>query len=67
MGDEDDETGEYALSTLGRRRTKLSMTFTEHYKIRNAPTKAQDIKGTNEFWDKLVAALEKDYTRKRSR
>ena len=40
MGDEEDETGEYTLSTLGPRRTKLSMAFTEHYKIRNAPTTA---------------------------
>ncbi len=61
IGDEDDETGDYVLTTLGPRRTRLDMTFLEHYKIRNAPTRAQDAKHTHEVWDKYVAALERDY------
>ena len=65
VGDEDDAIGEYTLSSLGPRRTRLDMTFTEHYKIRGAPSKAQDTKGTHVFWDKLVAALERDYSRRR--
>jgi hypothetical protein len=64
VGDEDEETGDYRLTKLGPRRTRLDMNFTEHYKIRAAPTKAQDLKHTHEVWDKYVAALEKDYTRK---
>ena len=66
-GDEDDETGEYALARLDAKRTRLKMTFTEAYKIRNAPTKAADIKHTNEIWNKYVATLEKDYARARRR
>ena len=65
-GDEDDETGDYVLTSLGARKTRLDMTFSEHYKIRNAPSKAQDVEHTHEIWDKYVAALEKDYGRSRA-
>ena len=65
IGDEDDETGDYALSSLGPRKTKLNMTFTAHYKIVNAPSKAQDAKQTREVWNKYAAALERDYALKR--
>lgn len=64
-GDEDDEVGDYVLTRLGSRRTRLRMTFTEHYKIHNAPTKAQDAKNTNDVWDKYVKALERDYAHKK--
>jgi len=64
IGDEDDESGDYVLTKLGPQRTRLDMTFEEHYKTRNAPTKAQDMKQTHEVWDKYVAALEKDYARR---
>ncbi len=65
IGDEDDETGDYMLTVLGPRRTKLNMIFVEHYKIRRAPTKAQDVKHTHEVWDKYVTALERDYARRK--
>jgi len=61
LGEEDEETGDYRLTRLGARRTRLDMVFKERYKIRGAPTKAQDTKGTNEIWDKYVAALQRDY------
>jgi hypothetical protein len=66
VGDEDDEAGDYVLSSLGPRKTRLDMRFTEHYKVTAAPSKAQDIRHTHEVWDKYIAALEKDYARKRS-
>ena len=62
---EDDEAGDYVLTKLGPRRTKLDMTFIEHYKIGKAPTKAQDVKHTHEVWDKYVAALERDYAHRK--
>ena len=65
VGDEDDETGNYVLSSLGPKKTKLDMTFTEHYKVANAPSKRQDAASIHEIWDKYVPALEKDYARKR--
>ena len=65
VGDEDDETGDYVLSSLGPKKTRLDMTFMEHYKVANAPSQRQDTASINELWDKYVAALEKDYARKR--
>jgi len=65
VGDDDDEVGDYVLTKLGPQRTRLDMTFTEHYKTHNAPTKAQDLKQIHQAWDKYAAALEKDYTTKR--
>jgi len=65
VGDDDDEVGDYVLTKLGPRKTRLDMTFEEHYKTRQAPTKAQDLKQTNKVWDKYVAALENDYARQR--
>lgn len=65
VGDEDDESGDYVLKRMGPNRTRLDMAFTEHYRIRKAPTKAQDIEHTHEVWDKYIRALEKDYRRRR--
>jgi hypothetical protein len=64
IGDEDDETGEYTLTRVGPRRTRLNMTFTEHYRMQNPPSKMQDLIHTREIWDKYVASLERDYRRK---
>jgi hypothetical protein len=64
VGDEDDESGDYMLTSLGAEKTRLDMTFRERYKIQNAPSKAADVKHVQEIWDKYVAALEKDYRRR---
>lgn len=64
-GQENDEVGDYHLTSLGPRKTKLDITFKVKYKIANAPTKEKDTKQTNEIWDKYIAALERDYTRSR--
>lgn len=63
IGDEDDEVADYVLTKLGPNRTRLDMTFEEHYKTRRPPTKAEDLKHTILVWDKYVAALEKEYRR----
>jgi len=65
VGDEDDETGDYTLTSLRARKTRLDMKFTERYKIRSAPSKAQDAKSVDGVWDKYVPALERDYARRR--
>ncbi len=62
-GDEDDEVGEYRLSRLGARKTKLDMTFVERWKVRNYPPRAEYLQHIHEIWDKYAAALEKDYRR----
>ncbi len=63
IGDDLDETGDYDLSREGKNKTRLEMTFRVKYKegVRDVPTKAEWEKDTDDFWDKLVAALEMDY------
>lgn len=62
VGEDEDAIGIYKLTRIGSERTRLNMTFTEKYKVSEAPTKEEDRKGTDQMWDKYVAALEKDYT-----
>jgi len=63
-GDEDDEIGDYVLTSLGPRKTRLDMKFKEHYKISRAPTQAQEVKTIHKVWNKVAFALERDYARK---
>ena len=65
IGEEEDVIGDYKLTRLGSRKTRLNMTFTEKYKISHAPTKEEDRKDTDKMWDKFVLALENDYTSQR--
>ena len=65
VGEEADEIGDYRLTRLGPRKTRLDMTFKAKYKIANAPTSEEDTKQTNRVWDRYTAALEKDYARSR--
>jgi len=60
-GEEADEIGDYRLTRLDPVRTRLDMTFKEKYKIRDAPTRKEDMKQTSEMWDRYVAALERGY------
>lgn len=62
VGEDEDAIGIYKLTRVGSERTRLDMTFTEKYKISDAPTKEEDRKVTDQMWDKYVTALEKDYT-----
>jgi len=61
VGEDEDAVGVYKLSRAGLRKTKLDMTFTEKYKIDEAPSKEADKHETDQMWDKYVAAMEKDY------
>jgi hypothetical protein len=61
VGEDEDVIGTYKLSRLGPRKTRLDMTFTEMYKIKGAPTKAEDEKDTREMWNQYVVAMQKDY------
>jgi hypothetical protein len=61
VGEDEDAIGIYKLTREGPEHTRLDMTFTERYKISNAPTKEEDRNHTSRMWDKYVAALEKDY------
>ena len=67
FGEEDDEIGEYRLRKLAEGKTRLDMVFKEEWKnIARVPSIEEQIRSTNEVWDKYVAALEKEYrSRKR--
>lgn len=39
ISDEDNEIGDYLLTPLGRGKTRIDMTFTEHYRIDSSPLK----------------------------
>jgi hypothetical protein len=62
VGEDEDVIGIYKLTRMRLEVTRLDMTFTEKYKISDAPTKKEDANATAQMWDKYVAALEKDYS-----
>jgi hypothetical protein len=62
VGEEEDEIGSYKLRPLAAGKTRLDMTFTEKYKISNAPTTEEDKSHTEKMWNRYVAALESDYS-----
>jgi len=62
FGEEDNETGDYKLTRLGKNRTRLDMVFKEKWKkIAKIPSVKEQVKHTKEIWDKYLAALERDY------
>jgi hypothetical protein len=62
FGEEDYETGEYRLKSLGKNKTRIDMVFKETWKdIAKIPTIKEQTDGTNKSWDQFIAALEKDY------
>jgi len=61
QGDVEDEEGEYRLEANDEVTTVLRMTFRVGHKLKPIPSKAKWEKDGNEFWDKLVVALEKEY------
>lgn len=65
IGDEDDEVGDYKLTSLGSKKTRLDMVFKEIWKTSNVPNHAAYVKHINEIWDKYKAALEKDYRKRK--
>jgi hypothetical protein len=62
FGEEDYETGEYRLKSLGKNKTRLDMVFKEKWRdISPIPSIQEQLDGTNRVWDKYVQALEKEY------
>ena len=64
VGEDEDVVGLYKLTRVGQKKTRLHMTFTEKYKILDAPTKEQDRIAINQMWEKYVVTLENDYASK---
>ncbi len=63
FGEEDNETGDYVLTSLGKGRTRLDMVFKERWKrIAKIPSIKEQITNTEKVWNKYAAALKKDYS-----
>jgi len=61
FGEDDNEIGDYKLTSLGKSKTKLIMVFKESWKLEKVPTIEEQIESTSRSWDQFVAALERDY------
>ena len=63
--DEIDETDlesvDYRLTSLGPRRTRVTLVVTERWLVPGFPSKEEAQAGSSAFWDRIVATLEKDY------
>ncbi len=63
FGEEDNETGDYVLTSLGKERTRLDMVFKEKWKrIAKIPSIKEQIAQTEKVWNKYAAALKQDYS-----
>jgi hypothetical protein len=65
IGDEIERKADYVLTKLGPRKTRLEIAFTGRYKTRVVPSTKQAAQESSGVWDKYVAALEKEYCRRR--
>ncbi|HYB03604.1 MAG TPA: hypothetical protein VED17_04020 [Nitrososphaerales archaeon] len=61
FGEDDNEIGDYKLTSLGKKKTKLIMVFKESWKLEKIPTIEEQVESTSRSWDQFVAALERDY------
>lgn len=59
--EEEIEAGEYKLSKVGKKSTRLDMVFNNKRKHGKGPTLKEFEKEANFLWDKYAAALEKDF------
>ncbi len=60
-GEEDLETGDYKLSSLGKNKTRLDMVFHNKWKCGKGPSKEDFEQETNDVWEKYTEALERDF------
>ncbi len=60
----DQETGDYKLTTLGKNKTRLDMVFQVKYGGgARVPSRKSWEDDSHWFWDKLIVALMKDYSK----
>lgn len=63
--DQIDETDfdsvDYKLSSLGPRKTRITLVLVERWMVPKFPAKAEWVGGTKVYWDQLIAALEEHY------
>jgi hypothetical protein len=61
-GEEDTETGDYKLKSLGKDKTRLDMVFHNQWKTGTGPSQDSFEKETKFVWEKYAEVLEKDYS-----
>jgi len=61
IDDTDLESVDYRLTSLGPRRTRVTLVVTERRLVSDFPDKVETEAGSNRFWDGIVAALEESY------
>lgn len=61
IDEEDLNSVDYKLTRLGPKRTRITLTFNERWMTPKHPTRREWLQGANNFWDKLVVALEADF------
>lgn len=61
ISDQRNIVGDYHLTKLARKRTRLDIVFRVKRKSRAAPSRSKFLRHLNEIWDKYVGALERDY------
>lgn len=54
---------DYKLTSLGPKKTRLTLDLVERWMVPNFPPRVEWVAGTNHYWDSLVAALEDRYRR----
>ena len=52
---------DYKLTRLGPNRTRIVLSFNERWMTPEHPTRREWLQGANNFWDRLVVALEADF------
>ncbi len=66
MAEDENEVGDYRLTSVGKNRTKLEMVFKVTYKQGEPESKESWEGDTSQMWDRFKASLERDYTAGRS-
>jgi len=52
---------DYRVTSLGRHRTRVRLEITERWMSAEHPGRAEWVRNTSAYWDRLVAAMEKHY------
>ncbi len=52
---------DYQLTALGPKRTRVSVAIVERWTVPNFPRKAEWLRSSSTYWDKLVLAIEERY------
>ncbi len=61
IGEEDLDSMDYKLTALGPSKTRVSLVMVERWMVPKFPKRADWLRSSNNYWDKLVLAIEERY------